>query len=295
VKRIATTSGLLLAGLVLAGSEPEAEETLCAPCAPGLSATRPVAMYHDTYTAVSKTEPLFSGIGMVVGNRNEGSGTAFLVSSCHVLTNYHVLYARHRPDRWEKFQFVYGEADSPRVEFLTSVSASPVVLGTYYEGTRTCEDFALLELETCLGAEYSYVDLLPLSLDEVQVLQGEASAVGLGVSSAGYPDTEAWDHVSVDRACTVDPAMHAGDVEAYSTTCNSVNGVSGGPLFVELPEQERLGVFGMIKGGAEEDGLRLDALLRGADAENLALRNRAVPIACIYDRIKDYLPGREGE
>jgi V8-like Glu-specific endopeptidase len=248
-------------------------------------------MYHDGYTPVSKAEPLFSGIGMVIGNRSEGAGTAFLVSSCHVLTNYHVLYAQYRPNRWEKFHFVFGDAAAP-VEFLESVPASPIVLGTYSEGTRTCEDFALLELETCVGSEYRYVDLLPLSLEEVQTLQGDASAAGLGVSSAGYPDTESWDHVSVDRTCTVDPEMHVGDREAYSTTCNSVNGVSGGPLFVERPEGERLSVFAMIKGGAEEDGLRLDALLRGADAENLALRNRAVPIACIYDRIKDYLPGQ---
>jgi V8-like Glu-specific endopeptidase len=247
-------------------------------------------MYHEAFIAVSKSEPLYSGIGMVVGNRNEGAGTAFLVSSCHVLTNYHVLYAQRRPDRYEKFQFVYGAADPTRAEFLAGISASPVVLGSYYEGTRTCEDFALLELETCLGADYRYVDLLPLSLDEVQTMQADASSQGLGVSSAGYPDTEPWDHVSVDRTCSVDPEMHVGDFEAYSTTCNSVKGVSGGPLFVELPERERLSVFGMIKGGSEEDGLTLDALLHGADAENLALRNRAVPIACIYDRIKDYLP-----
>jgi V8-like Glu-specific endopeptidase len=294
VEHAAATAGLLLLGLVAARSE--SIQTLgtadceAAPCKPEAASVQLAAMYDQAFSAVSKAEPRYSGIGMVTSNRSDGSGTAFLVSACHVLTNYHVLYQTRRPDPYETFTFVYGVPDTAPAEFLAGVAATPVVLGTYYESARTCEDFALLELEACLGEEYRSVELLPLSLAGVQTLQSEAQGMGLGFSSAGYPDSEPWTHVSVDRTCTIDAAMHVSDREAYSTTCNSVQGSSGGPLFLELPDRDRLLVFGIIKGTAASY-IPDDLQILAGDADNLGLRNRAVPISCIYDRIKDYVPG----
>jgi V8-like Glu-specific endopeptidase len=243
-----------------------------------------VALYGP-YAQVEKTVKAYSPIGAINNDSNKSTGTAFLISPCHVLTNYHVLFEEKEPTTKISFNFNIGKSDTN--DFAVGVAAKPVELGNYSQSENICEDFAVLQLDQCVGDEYGYVQVLPLSLEKIKQLQESKIAV----KSAGFPRTMSYEKVSVDEDCEVS-GMHVLDNEAYAHTCNSMKNQSGGPIFFESTKKQKLIVFAIsaqsIK--SKSKSVKDNTLLEGDKAKDPKLKNMAVPISCIYDRIKKYIP-----
>jgi hypothetical protein len=244
---------------------------------------RLAAVWDKFFVKVEKDDPAYAPIGIVATGTN--ASTAFLINDCHVLTTYHTLYDRGPADTSRQFQVMVGK--STTADFEDGAFGTVVVHGNFEpEPHATCEDFAVLRLNRCLGQTYGHVDVAPFSLQQVLDLQND---YGKAVKSAGYPRTEGVSQISVDEG--VVHGMHFHDPQAYGHTCGAMRGSSGSPLFFELPERDRLVAFGMVTEVTTIEGLIDDhTRLTGEDATEPAFFNKAVPMECIYDRIRPYLP-----
>lgn len=110
-----------------------------------------------------------AGVGMIrVPGPKGGIGTGFLVSPCHVLTNFHVAFAADpkHPSAAVKVDFYYGQGRDDG--YAAHIRASPVdhpELGVHGWGKQDpfdlSDDWALLRLESCIGARLGYMILLP--------------------------------------------------------------------------------------------------------------------------------------
>jgi V8-like Glu-specific endopeptidase len=245
------------------------------------------AAVYEPFVKVEKDTPGYSAIGLITDDKETFAGTAFLISPCHILTNYHVLYGGGPPDQ-TTFSFHIGKPPAGRDDdFNEKTSAKPVALGSFSKSADVCEDFAVLELNKCVGNQYGYVQLAPFSLAQIKTLQDSHVAI----KSAGFPYTEGLGQISVSPNCRV-PGMHILASNALAHTCNSIEQESGGPIFSSVQSQQNLYVFGMMEGAnvAAEGSINDTTLLSGKQATDPALFNRAVPISCIYDRVKSFLP-----
>jgi hypothetical protein len=198
------------------------------------------------------------------------------------LTNYHNLYGKGQPvDPSMAFNFDVGK--SKNADFAYGISATPVKLG---KGNTTCEDYAVLNLKSCAGKEFGSVEIKPFTFDEIKYLEDH----NVRIKSAGYPRTESLSTISVDDDCATF-GQHASDSEALAHNCSSTKASSGSPIFSELRKKHKLGVFAMVSevitiNGAIDD----NTYLTGSDATDPAFYNMAVPMSCIYDNIKEFLP-----
>src|SRR3954467_9437767 len=112
---------------------------------------------YEPCVKVEKDAPGYSAIGLITDDKDTFAGTAFLISPCHILTNYHVLYGGGPPDQ-TTFSFHIGSAPGGNADdFNEKPSAKPVALGSFSKSADTCEDFAVLELNKCVGNQYGYV------------------------------------------------------------------------------------------------------------------------------------------
>lgn len=245
----------------------------------------PAALWDREFQKVEKDNPAYSPIGIITTGQNDS--TAFLVAPCYVLTTYHTLFGQGAIDPARAFQFNVGRPDNEAADFKDGTAAKPVVLGDYATAPhRTCEDFALLRLNRCLGDTYGYIVLAPFSIGQILELQNTYNKV---VKSAGYPRSEEFDEISVDEGVVHGP--HVSDEEALAHTCNAMGGSSGGPLFFELPASGRLIAFGIMNEVITIPGALSDnSFLTGEDREEPTLFNKAAPVTCFYDRIREYLP-----
>jgi hypothetical protein len=153
-----------------------------------------------------------------------GSGTAFLVDECGILTNFHVVFGPWyvttlRPPSHEfTGTFTLTEVTLPDGSH-PSARAIPVVWGDY-EGPdrqmrRPEQDWAYLALDDCLGSQYGYFDLRDA---------GEPP-VDRGFTAIGYSAGRQM----ADPGC----AARAGQAEsgkAWLHDCALLPGDSGGPI-----------------------------------------------------------------
>src|SRR5689334_5163514 len=127
-------------------------------------------------------------IGAVYDARANGYGTAFLISPCHVLTNYHLVLPADRVvtfNTGSDLTFYVG-APSGEQPYTSKTRAWPVAWGGYTVNDggrirfRPREDWAVLKLEECLGARYGFMSLRPISAAEARIL-------GPKLATAGFP------------------------------------------------------------------------------------------------------------
>jgi len=145
-------------------------------------------------------------------------GTGFLVSPCHVLTNYHAVYgldpAASRSDRPYRVNFVVGDGPLQR-----TVGGSPVFAGRF--NTTVEHDWALVKLDSCIGAEpeFGWMELHA---------QPPESMAGLQVALAAFPADRPRDRLWMQSSCQVH-AMQPGTTKVLHD-CAVVVGASGGPI-----------------------------------------------------------------
>ena len=170
-----------------------------------------------------------------------GEATAFLVSPCYAVTNYHAVFGEGSGPRDAQTDhsvtLSLGDRSSGH-GFRERVRAAPAFWGDFSED-RGGEDWAVLRLDRCVGAQIGWLDLTPRS--------PEAIGAG-GLSIAGYPGDK--DQAVLWRADGCGVTARPQDVGLWSSDCAASPGSSGSPVF--LIEDGGLKVVGIME-GADED------------------------------------------
>jgi V8-like Glu-specific endopeptidase len=188
--------------------------------------------HEQAQTGVDK---MFAPIGLIWTNQRvpHQSGTvttlsfdmatAFLVSPCYVLTNYHVVFGNRsrRPEADQEYSMTF-RAGGKRSR------AVPVKYGEFYRfGGR---DWALLQLDSdaehpCLGEDPSigWIQLAPLT---------PTQAMEKSFSVAGYPSDKTAASLWRQDICRL--YQKQGDIEndgVWTTDCATRPRASGSPIF----------------------------------------------------------------
>jgi Putative peptidoglycan binding domain len=156
-----------------------------------------------------------------------GTGTAFLIDACGILTNFHVVFgpwhvtALRPPSHEFAGTFTLTEVTLPGGTHPTT-RAIPVVWGDYLgpdrQWRRPEEDWTYLVLEECLGLQHGYFGLREADLYE--------PAIDRGFTANGYSAGRQM----VDPACAA-RADPAADAKGWLHDCATLAGDSGGPIF----------------------------------------------------------------
>jgi hypothetical protein len=156
-----------------------------------------------------------------------GSGTAFLIDECGILTNFHVVFgpwtvtALRPPSHDFTGTFTLTEVTLPDGSH-PATRAIPVVWGDYLgperQWRRPQEDWAYLVLEDCLGLRHGYFDLREADVYE--------PAIDRGFTATGYSAGRQM----ADPAC-VAHADRADGAKGWLHDCATLAGDSGGPIF----------------------------------------------------------------
>ena len=220
-----------------------------------------------------------SPVGAVDDTVSHSYGTAFLISSCHVLTNYHVALPTDRVSTsgaGSDLTFYIG-GPSGGQPYTDKTHARVVAWGNYVvnDGGRIhympINDWAVLKLDACLGARYGYMDLTPMPAPAVD-------ALGLPLATAGFPGDHAHDVLWGVHDCEI----HATGFGAmWLHDCSTTEGSSGSPIFFR-DATGSVHVVAMVSAAIRD----VQPVLSRYDS---AAANVAVPIDGIYDRLQPFV------
>ena len=242
------------------------------------------------------------------GGEQFAAGTAFLVSPCHVLTAYHVAAGGEQVDPTRISTFYVGQGkigpDFPDLDhFATSSLAHPVAWGRFVHATDAStllertqsverngwEDWALLELDTCLGGPnygYGYVKLAPITTREIM-----QSPARIEARSVGLPGDKSVLSLWEDGNCRFIGQIYAS---GWQHDCMTIPGNSGGPIFVTDPVTKEQRVTAISVSVIAVEGLETAASysleLPKDDPNFYDYLAVAVPVSGFIDRIAAFLP-----
>jgi hypothetical protein len=215
------------------------------------------------------------GAGEAAGFR---FGTVTLVGPCHALTAHHTAFDAPDAARPEVASDLwFGPPRGDGFPWTWRVSARPVAWGDL--GGHVNADWALLELETCLGRALGWWALAPLA-------HAQAAALGpRGLMAIGHPAAAARETALLDPGCGV--YGESGRVPGWDTDCAVRVGNSGGPLFVgfdpaDPPVRPRL--VAIVKGDFFPQGEGV--VIPQWDAR---AANRALPVAAFAEALAPHL------
>lgn len=200
-----------------------------------------------------------SGVGTLTNHVDAGRGTAFLVSRCHILSNFHVALSSPDAPDLEKELSTFT---------LLSGATSLARIVTYgdFDPSSNAEDWALLKLDTCLGETHAVLPLYPVG-DGVLILNQ------MTVQLAGYPNDRTTDQLTIDYNCHIkDPP--------WRHDCATRPGNSGSPLL--LPA---MGGYVVVAITASSRGVFMELI----SEYTVHMSNGATPVAGFIDRIQPYL------
>ncbi|HWA62013.1 MAG TPA: trypsin-like peptidase domain-containing protein [Caulobacteraceae bacterium] len=168
-----------------------------------------------------------------------GQATAFLVSPCLAVSNYHAVYGEGEATDERDFAVNFSVGDRPDDRgFSDTVRAVPAFHGAFDE-TDEGQDWVVLRLDRCLGTTIGWLSLSDIGAEALKPAQ---------VSTAGYPAEKAPGRLWREDGCHLkhrpgEPALMASD-------CSATPGASGSPVFVMQDGKPR--VVGIVE-GAEND------------------------------------------
>ena len=184
----------------------------------------------------SADQPLLRSVGLLVNGRRQ-VGTAFLVGECHVMTAFHSAFFRDAqaisgnelaggPRTGRALSFHIGPDPVKPGLFRRRSVARVVDFGNYHPlaARGMAGDWAILELEDCLGREYGYLPhLRPSGGDYLP----RGPLMTISFPYAGWNRVG----VAVEEGCR---ARGAGPVTGLiAVDCAFEAGMSGGPVFAD--------------------------------------------------------------
>jgi hypothetical protein len=156
-----------------------------------------------------------------------GTGTAFLIDECGILTNFHVVFgpwtvtALRPPSHDFTGTFTLTEVTRPDGSH-PATRAIPVAWGDYIgpdrQWRRPEEDWVYLTLEDCFGLEHGWFDLREADVYE--------PAIDRGFTATGYSAGRQM----ADPHCGARADPTAG-TKGWLHDCAALPGDSGGPIF----------------------------------------------------------------
>ena len=191
----------------------------------------------------------FRAVG-VLRHSGIGGGTAFLVSSCHIATAYHVAVLSRENESLEALaqrktsaddapEFLLGPDPEVASHFMAKTRARIVAFGLFsprnYRGMAG--DWAILKLDECLGRKYGY--LRYARHDERESMpSGPLMTIGFPASRSRQTG------ITIERGCK---ARDFGPVaDLVGVDCAFENGMSGGPILERQGDGSWL-VVGLIQ------------------------------------------------
>jgi tetratricopeptide (TPR) repeat protein/V8-like Glu-specific endopeptidase len=265
----------------------------------------------DRVPRVREKGTLYGAIGLVVhsdGIESE-AGTGFLVSSCHVMTAYHVVAGKEKITARDTATFYVGEGDiGPAYNggrrYAASATAHPVVWGNFIDGesenitqrvkavqSNGWNDWVLLKLDRCLGdAEngWGYLKLDPIATRELTRAgeTPEARAVGL-------PKDKDEENLTEDPSCRIVGQIYES---GWQHDCLTLPGNSGGPILErkaqaagEWPRVLGITVSLILLDGMDQDAAE-SAMLSADDPSYFSVLSTAVPVSAFINKVAQYLP-----
>jgi Trypsin-like peptidase domain len=172
----------------------------------------------------------FSPVGVIEFSLPEGrsKGTAFLISDCTVMTNFHVVFgpwyltALRPPSNANTGTFTLTQVTLANGEH-PSTKAIPVIWGDYTGPDRQfrqpANDWVMLALEECLGYRHGYLQPYDGVLNDDIPDGGGFTAVGY---SAGRQ--------MVDSNCSLRAGAGSGSGATMLHDCAALPGDSGAPI-----------------------------------------------------------------
>lgn len=169
--------------------------------------------------------------------------TAFLVSPCYAVTNYHSVFGDESAPGEAAGDYAVTLSVGARRDgrgFADHTRAVPVMHGDPGDD-REEEDWALLRLDHCLGADpaIGWLDLSPRPL---------AAMAARSVSIAGYSSAQDRGRLWREDGCHL--MARPRDRSLWSSDCAASDGASGSPVFVV--EAGRPRIVGIME-GSEDD------------------------------------------
>ncbi len=169
--------------------------------------------------------------------------TAFLVSPCYAVTNYHSVFGDESAPGEPASAYAVTVSVGARRDgrgFAVHARAVPVMHGDPGDD-REEEDWALLRLDHCLGADpaIGWLDLSPRPL---------AAMAARTVSIAGFSSAHDRDRLWREDGCHL--MARPRDRALWSSDCAASDGASGSPVFVV--EAGRPRIVGVME-GSEDD------------------------------------------
>jgi hypothetical protein len=177
------------------------------------------------------SRPPFRSVGVLRHPSIGLGGTAFLVSSCHIATAYHVAFqslesvrtgdvTRRKPG--DEAEFLVGLDPKQASRFAAKSRARVVAFGRFsaknFQGMAG--DWAILRLDDCLGRKYGYLRYAREQSGPMP--SGALMAIGFPASRSGERG------VAVETGCK---ARDYGPVaDLIGVDCAFENGMSGGPI-----------------------------------------------------------------
>lgn len=259
----------------------------------------------DRISEPRKVGSPMGAIGMVLRLGADGSalGTGFLVSPCHVLTAAHVVSEADGINANQVLLFFAGTGElGPEYKEAHSFGdlspARPLVWGEShnFDSGSTADrrdawhkagwdDWALLKLDRCLGDEYSYLKLLPISTADFARNGGARPVI-----SAGLPADHNNDTLTVDPTCTM---LGQVDSTGWQHDCTTMPGNSGGPILAAKPESgedwPRVLALTVIGKNEHWDELK-PQIVDVTSPDYLLLLPTAVPVSAFLPQIAPFLP-----
>jgi len=227
--------------------------------------------------------PPYSAVGVLHHADVGAGGTAFLVSSCHVATAYHVAFARGRdpvtgeielgvPRLGDAGEFLVGPDPKAPGKFAARTRARVVAFGAF---SRTAfaglaGDWAILRLDDCLGERFGHLRHARAKTP-APMPTGTLMTIGFPASRAGKPG------ITIESGCR---ARDHGPVDGLvGIDCALESGLSGGPV-LELQRDRSWVVVGMVQ--------QSTAPVAGVlPAYTMAHRNQMIAVAVFRAAIHD--------
>jgi V8-like Glu-specific endopeptidase len=246
-------------------------ETVCTDCdteyvTPVARLRRDAFIFFEPMKRVDNREGSFlNAIGMIKGNKG-ATGTAFLIGACHILTNFHVAFSDIVIDKIFKgkeydpkdsallskteIEFSVGQSDDPKRIFETTVKGRPVAWGIYRCSHKNFyrkypqnmpktkppeldldEDWAVVELEQCVGDKYGLLNLFPADGERLRQMGLQKKRFP---KTAGFPGDEDNRAIWLDEECEFSSRDEKNGGQFHY--CSNKAGSSGSPIYHTDPQ-----------------------------------------------------------
>ncbi len=218
-----------------------------------------VALAHDAGANVfvadrrvprAADRPPYGAVGVLTHPKIGAGGTAFLVSSCHVATAFHVAFLRGRdatgnvvlgsPKLGYAPEFLAGLDAKTAGRFAARTRARVVAYGRFdaKDFAGMAGDWAILRLDDCLGERFGYLRHARTAARAAPMPDGPLMTIGYPASRAGMAG------ITIETGCR---ARDHGPVDGLvGVDCAFESGMSGGPVLQLQPDGAWI-VVGMIQ------------------------------------------------